>query len=61
MPVEASHRVRQVDFLRYIRELDSDIGVLKIDIEGAEVPLLEALFATPELSAADPLHLCGDP
>jgi FkbM family methyltransferase len=49
MPVEASHRVRQVDFIRYLRELDADIGVLKIDIEGAEVPLLEALFATPEL------------
>jgi FkbM family methyltransferase len=49
MPVEASHSVRQVDFLRYIRELDSDIGFLKIDIEGAEVPLLEALFATPDL------------
>lgn len=49
MPVTASHVVRQVDFIRYLRDLDTDIGVLKIDIEGAEVPLLEALFDAPDL------------
>lgn len=49
MPVEASTTVRQVDFIRYARELDEEIGVLKIDIEGAEVPLLEALIEAPDL------------
>jgi FkbM family methyltransferase len=49
MPVTASDKVRQVDFIRYLRDLDEDIGVLKIDIEGAEVPLLEALFEAPDL------------
>ncbi len=36
--------VRQIDFIRYLHDLDEDIGILKIDIEGAEVDLLEALF-----------------
>ncbi len=36
--------VRQIDFIGYLEDLDEDIGVLKIDIEGAEVDLLETLF-----------------
>ena len=28
---------------------DDDIGILKVDIEGAEVPLLEALFDRSDL------------
>ena len=44
-PVE----VRQIDFIRYLDNLDENIGILKIDIEGAEVDLLEALFARPDL------------
>ena len=44
-PVEA----RQVDFLKYLEELKDPVGVLKIDIEGAEIELLEALFDRPEL------------
>lgn len=36
--------VRQIDFLSFIRDLNEDICVLKIDIEGAEVDLLEALL-----------------
>ena len=44
--------IRQVDFLRYLEDLDSDIGILKIDIEGAEVPLLEALFDRSDLMGA---------
>ena len=39
--------VRQIDFVRYLEDLDEDIGILKIDIEGAEVDLLEALFDRP--------------
>lgn len=41
--------VLQIDFLRYLEELDDDIGVLKMDIEGGEVDLLEALFGRPDL------------
>jgi FkbM family methyltransferase len=45
----ASIEVEQVDFLRFLRALDRDVGVLKIDIEGAEVDLLERLMQEPEL------------
>lgn len=41
--------VEQVDFLRFLRDLDRDIGILKIDIEGAEVELLEALLEEKDL------------
>ena len=41
--------VRQVDFIKYLEDLDKDIGILKIDIEGAEVDLLEALFENPDV------------
>ena len=46
---ESAVEIRQVDFLRYLEDLDDDIGILKIDIEGAEVPLLEALFDRSDL------------
>ncbi|TYC50015.1 FkbM family methyltransferase [Rhodobacterales bacterium] len=46
---DGGHVVTQVNFLRFLRELDEDIGILKIDIEGAEVDLLESLFANPKL------------
>ncbi len=46
---EGAIKVRQIDFIRYLEELDSDIGILKIDVEGAEVDLLEALFDRPEI------------
>ena len=38
---EGAVEVKQIDFLRYLEELGEDIGVLKIDIEGAEVDLLD--------------------
>ena len=41
--------VRSIDFVDYLIDLDEDIGVIKIDIEGAEVDLLEALLDTPEI------------
>lgn len=41
--------VRQVDFIKYLEDLDKNIGILKIDIEGAEVDLLEALFERPDI------------
>lgn len=46
---QGAHNVQLIDFLRFLRELDGDIGVLKIDIEGAEVDLLEALMKAPDL------------
>ena len=46
---EGAVAVRQVDFLRYLENLDDDVGMLKIDIEGAEVPLLEALLDRSDL------------
>ena len=46
---DESFEVRQIDFISYLEVLDENIGVLKIDIEGAEVELLEALFDRPEL------------
>ena len=41
--------VRQIDFIRYIEGLDEEVGVLKIDIEGAEVDLLESLLERPDI------------
>ena len=41
---DGSVEVRQIDFGKYLEELDEEIGVLKIDVEGAEVDMLEALF-----------------
>ena len=41
--------VRSIDFVNYLIDLDEDIGVIKMDIEGAEVDLLEALLDTPEV------------
>ena len=46
---EEGIEVRQVNFVRYLEELGEDIDVLKIDIEGAEIDLLEALFDRPDL------------
>ncbi|MCY4586075.1 MAG: FkbM family methyltransferase [Bryobacterales bacterium] len=41
--------VRQINFIEYLFGLDSDIGIVKIDIEGAELDLLEALLDRPDL------------
>ena len=41
---EGAVEVRQIDFIGYLEKLDEDIGILKMDIEGAEVDLLESLF-----------------
>lgn len=48
---ENTVEVRQIDFIRYLEDLDDDVGVLKIDIEGAEVELLESLFERPDVLA----------
>ena len=46
---EGAIEVRQMDFIHYLEDLDEDIGILKIDIEGAEVDLLEILFDRPKI------------
>ena len=48
---EDAVEVRQIDFIRYLERLDEEVGVLKIDIEGAEVDLLESLFDRPDILA----------
>lgn len=39
--------VSVINFTDFLEDLDQDIAVIKMDIEGAEVPLLEALFDHP--------------
>ncbi|MGJ8604153.1 MAG: FkbM family methyltransferase [Marivita sp.] len=39
--------VAVIDFPAFLQNLNADIAVIKMDIEGAEVPLLEALFDHP--------------
>ena len=46
---EGAIEVRQIDFLGYLEGLNDDIGLIKIDIEGAEVDLLEALLDRPDI------------
>lgn len=48
---EDAVEVRQIDFISYLENLDEEVGVLKIDIEGAEVDLLESLFDRPDILA----------
>jgi FkbM family methyltransferase len=42
--------VEQINFIRFIEDLNEDIGVIKIDIEGAEIPVLEGLLRSPALT-----------
>lgn len=46
----AALEVKQVDFARFLRDLDADVALIKIDIEGAEVALLESLLDDPALN-----------
>jgi FkbM family methyltransferase len=39
-----SFRTQQIDLLAFIRALPSNVELLKLDIEGQEVPILEALL-----------------
>ncbi|HKK97182.1 MAG TPA: FkbM family methyltransferase, partial [Marivita sp.] len=39
--------VTVIDFPAFLERLEGDVAVIKMDIEGAEVPLLEALFDHP--------------
>lgn len=46
---EGAIEVSQIDFIAYLERLNEDIGTIKMDIEGAEVDLLEALLDRPEI------------
>lgn len=46
---ERAIEIQQVDFIRYLENLNEGIGLLKMDIEGAEIDLLEALFDRPDI------------
>lgn len=41
--------VKMIDFIHLIEEMNQEIGIIKMDIEGAEVPLLETLLNSPAL------------
>lgn len=46
---EGAVEVSQIDFIAYLERLNEDIGTIKMDIEGAEVDLLEALLDRTEI------------
>ena len=45
--------VEQIDFVSFIKDLDRRVRVLKIDIEGAEGPLVEHMIETGSLDTTD--------
>ena len=45
--------VQQIDVIRFMLDLDRDIDIIKMDIEGAEVPILESLLNS---SIAERIH-----
>jgi FkbM family methyltransferase len=49
LEVGQTMEVDQVDFLAFLRSLERRADVVKMDIEGAEAPLLKTLFSSPEL------------
>ncbi len=42
-----SIEVQQIDVIRFMLDLDRDIDIIKMDIEGAEIPILESLLESP--------------
>lgn len=46
---ETAQTVDVIDFPKFLNELNAPVGVLKMDIEGAEVDILERLFAQSDL------------
>jgi FkbM family methyltransferase len=49
--------VEVIDFAAFLRELDRDVTLLKIDIEGAEVALLERLLPDPIAARVDAIFV----
>ena len=40
---------KQIDIAKFITELNSDVGILKIDAEGAELPILESILTNEKM------------
>ena len=47
--LEEAVEVKQINFITCLENLDENVGIVKIDIEGAEVELLESLFERPDI------------
>lgn len=47
------HEVDMIGFPDFLARLNREVAVLKIDIEGAEVPLIEALLQSPDFARVD--------
>ncbi len=50
-------QVEVMDFPAFLADLNRDVALLKIDIEGAEVPLMEALLTSPALSRVNRMFI----
>lgn len=46
-----------IDFREFLRGLDSRAALVKIDIEGSEIPLLDGLLGAPELALIDAMFV----
>jgi len=57
MSEELGETVEGVDLIRMIKELDRDIRIIKMDIEGAEWGILERLLDDPVLDRIDTLFV----
>lgn len=42
---ESGFKVQTIDFCKFLKNLNTSIQLIKVDIEGAEVPLFETIFA----------------
>lgn len=51
--VDSAISVAQIDLVKFIGELPSKVRLLKMDIEGAEVSILEQLFDTGEIERVE--------
>ncbi|MEL6452511.1 MAG: FkbM family methyltransferase [Pseudomonadota bacterium] len=49
--------VEVIDFIAFLRALDRDVRILKVDIEGSEWDLLEKLVASPQLDRVDSIFV----
>ncbi len=46
-----------IDFVGFLRDLDRDVAIVKMDIEGAEVALLDRLFDDPVMARIGALYV----
>ena len=51
--MDGACKVEAIDFVHFLLNLETDVALLKIDIEGAEVSLMEAVLASPAVNRLD--------